>query len=124
MEIELLDGESVCPKCKGQGETYNHHTRYGVKYRICDRCWGARKLDWIEMAMGKPEPRFESSSSSSVSSSSYSMSSSQILKMKEVHNDTKRIYPSRFRNIGDNFRQFYVRQKRALERQFLPRRCW
>ena len=22
----------------------------------CNRCWGAGKLDWIEMAMGKPQP--------------------------------------------------------------------
>jgi len=111
--VELLPGEELCPKCKGKGETYNHHTNWAVKWQMCDRCWGDGKLDWIEMAMGKPEPFFGSSSSSSSSISS----SSVTIKMEGAYNDTKRLHSCGFRNACDDFRQFYVRQKRPMERQ-------
>jgi hypothetical protein len=51
--LSLEAGEVICPKCKGTAWlTGKNDWDY-----TCDRCHGARKLDWIEMAMGKPNPR-------------------------------------------------------------------
>ena len=50
-EIELLPGEEICPHCKGSGEEPGDFVE-GIKI-TCSICWGERKLDWIEMAMGK-----------------------------------------------------------------------
>jgi len=51
MKVELLPGEEICPNCKGSGEEPGNFVE---GFRItCGRCWGSRKLDWIEMAMGK-----------------------------------------------------------------------
>jgi len=110
--IELLPGEEICPKCDGVGETLppDKDDHYGV--RMCDRCWGDGKLDWIEMAMGKPiRPRYGSSSSSSMSSSI------ETTKREGVKYESKWLHSRRFRNIGNDFRQLHVRQKRPLERQ-------
>lgn len=53
-EIELEDGEVICPKCKGHSPDY--YSRY------CNRCFGVGKLDWIEMIIGKEYPPNASSS--------------------------------------------------------------
>ena len=50
---QLGPGEVKCPNCKGSG--WSNKTNSGWLSN-CERCWGAGKLDWIEMAMGKPEP--------------------------------------------------------------------
>jgi hypothetical protein len=122
-EIELYEGEELCPKCKGKGETYNLQNDWGVKWQMCDRCWGEGKLDWIEMAMGKKQPMFGSSSSSSVSSSSSTISSTISTKLsKEVKNDTKRLCFGWIRNFSDDFRQFHEGKKRPMERQFYSSR--
>lgn len=44
MDIELLDGEVICPKCNGTGK--DAHEIY-----ICDKCLGQKKIDWISLAM-------------------------------------------------------------------------
>ena len=59
-EIELEDGEVMCPECKGHS--------YKECFWYCSRCYGAGKLDWIDMIVGKEEP-YASSSKSSTSSS-------------------------------------------------------
>ena len=52
MEVELKPGEEICPQCEGTGEEPG---KFIEGFRItCHRCWGDGKLDWIEMAMGKP----------------------------------------------------------------------
>ena len=117
IKVELLPGEEICPRCDGIGEIHVE-TRMSIWRRPCDRCWGAGKLDWIEMAMGKESPNSESSSSSS---SSISASSST---RKEIKNDTKWLHSRRIRNIGNYFRQLHVREKGALERQLLKARSW
>lgn len=115
MEVELNPEESICRHCEGTGEEPG---KFIEGFRItCQRCWGDGKLDWVEMAMGKPIP--QTFSSSSVSSSSCSTTST---KKEGVKNDTKWLHSRRFRNIGNDFRQFYVRQKRALERQLYQKR--
>ena len=48
---ELLPGEEICPDCSGTGLAEDYR-----KYQfppMCGKCWGAGKLDWIQMAMGK-----------------------------------------------------------------------
>ncbi len=119
-ELQLLPGEDLCPKCKGKGETYNLHTDWGVKWRTCDRCWGEGKLDWVEMAMGKPVPQFGSSSSSSCSSTSSSTKTTKF--PREVNNDKQWLCFSGIRNPGDDFRQFHAGKKRPMERQFYSSR--
>jgi hypothetical protein len=52
MKVKLNPGEEICPNCKGSGEEPGEFIE-GFKI-TCSRCWGDRKLDWIEMAMGKP----------------------------------------------------------------------
>ena len=71
--IELSDGEVMCPKCEGRSTVYGQGT--GM-YNSCDRCWGSGKLDWIELVMGKELPFALSgmSASSSRSRSSTSVS--------------------------------------------------
>jgi len=63
--LDLFEGEVVCPKCEGTGH------RWGFP---CDRCWGFKKLDWIELITGKECPFEESGRSSSSSRSSTSTS--------------------------------------------------
>jgi len=51
VKLELAPGEEICPNCKGSGEEPGNFID-GIRI-TCHRCWGDRKLDWIEMAMGK-----------------------------------------------------------------------
>ena len=51
--VSLNPGEVICPKCKGTGWLTGRNDWEST----CTRCWGTKKLDWIEMAMGKPNPR-------------------------------------------------------------------
>lgn len=51
-ELELQPGEELCPKCKGTGDESG--TRVDGFRLSCERCWGEGKLDWVEMAMQKP----------------------------------------------------------------------
>ena len=60
-EIDLEGGEVICPECKGHS--------YHNCFRYCPKCFGAGKLDWIEMIIGKDEPQVSSSKSSMTSSS-------------------------------------------------------
>ena len=117
MEIELLPGEELCPKCDGVGEIIPAKEHFGLQ--VCDRCFGDGKLDWIEMAMGKPMPQYGSASSSSCSSTGQSTK-----RQEGVYNGTKRLHSRRIRNPSDDFRQFHVRQKRPLERQLHKERRW
>ena len=111
MQIELLPGEELCPKCDGEGEILppDRDEHFGVQ--VCNKCWGDGKLDWIEMAMGKPMPQYGSSSSSSVSSSV------ETTKREGVKHESKWVHSRRFRDTGYNFRQLYVGKKRSMERQ-------
>ena len=118
MQIKLLPGEELCPKCDGEGEVLPPGKDEHFGTRMCDKCWGEGKLDWIEMAMGKPMPQHGSMSSSSSSISS----TVQTTKKEGVKHDSKWLHSRRFRNIGDYFRQLHVRQKRPLERQLYQSR--
>jgi len=52
-KIELKEGEIICPKCKGKG-TYCFKGVYSNK-RICEKCFGSGKLDWVEIIVGKKD---------------------------------------------------------------------
>jgi len=43
------ESEIICPKCGGEGTTPG----VNYSYRICTKCLGSGKLDWIELCMGK-----------------------------------------------------------------------
>ncbi len=45
---KLKEGEVICPECRGKGKMCG----VNYSYRICTKCRGARKLDWIEVCMG------------------------------------------------------------------------
>ena len=51
-DIELLPGDIICDKCSGKG-WLEGKTDW---YYNCDKCYGARKLDWVERIMGKANP--------------------------------------------------------------------
>jgi hypothetical protein len=64
----INEGEDYCKRCKGTGV---------FKDGICEKCWGAGILDWIDNAMSKPRVLYgTSSSSSSVQGTSGFMDSS------------------------------------------------
>ena len=53
MKDLLKEGEIQCPKCQGSGaEPGDFHSPAPT----CSKCWGAGKLDWIDLIMGKPNP--------------------------------------------------------------------
>ena len=69
-EIELEDGEVICPECKGDGVVRAWNVAYtSMRTVTCLRCFGTKKLDWIDMIVGKDEPQVSSSKSSQSSSS-------------------------------------------------------
>ena len=79
--IHLEAGEHLCDKCGGRGlyplsETYEKER--------CDKCWGEKKLDWIERAMGKQDPCAGMSASSSSTSSSSSRPSATFSRPKST----------------------------------------
>lgn len=49
---KLKEGEVICPKCNGEGKIYG----VDYSYKMCSKCWGVGKLDWIELAMGRKRP--------------------------------------------------------------------
>lgn len=62
--IELNEGEVICDKCDGEGlipeQIDNEITIRGFiyknpdfKFKMCDKCCGFGKLDWIENVVGK-----------------------------------------------------------------------
>ena len=70
--VPIATGEVICPKCKGLA----FMDRQQGAYSSCNRCWGAGKLDWIELIMGKERPYAVSGVSAS---SSRSCSSASVL---------------------------------------------
>ena len=44
-DIELLEGEVICPKCKGDGVDQKDKQYY------CPKCSGAGKMDWVSNAV-------------------------------------------------------------------------
>ena len=48
--MNLNEGEIICPKCDGTGNTK------GNEFRFCDKCFGEGKLDWVSNVMGKIIP--------------------------------------------------------------------
>ncbi len=40
----------ICDKCKGTGIGKSN-------FYACTKCWGAKKLDWVENVVGKKPPR-------------------------------------------------------------------
>jgi hypothetical protein len=65
-EIELDEdlGEIVCPICGGRGaiELARKDGSICRNISICPKCWGKRKLDWIEQATGVEPPDYNGSS--------------------------------------------------------------
>ena len=48
MNVELLEGEVLCPKCNGESV---------YSTLVCDKCSGEGKLDWVSLAMNLPAKR-------------------------------------------------------------------
>jgi len=47
----LKPGELICDKCNGKGSVEANERL--MKIKTCPKCLGAKKVDWIENAMGK-----------------------------------------------------------------------
>lgn len=69
INVHLVPGETICPKCGGKGI---YPVELDDPRERCHKCWGEKKLDWIEMAMGKQDPYAGLSTSCSSSSISQS----------------------------------------------------
>lgn len=51
--LELEDGEEVCSECQGYGMVM---TSLAYKdHKMCVKCFGHGKFDWIEKAVGKKD---------------------------------------------------------------------
>lgn len=66
ISLDFVDGYVICSKCNGEGRIKHKGSRWSD---ICPKCWGKKKLDWIENVVGVEEPQWGSGSSSSSSSS-------------------------------------------------------
>lgn len=57
----LEEGEILCPQCIGTGKAGTVKEKgkqiYFTELGTCDKCWGDGKLDWVDLIMGKPNPR-------------------------------------------------------------------
>lgn len=53
-EIILNDGEMICDACGGTGWDKEGLTAWGGR-KICHKCQGERKLDWVSKITGVPE---------------------------------------------------------------------
>jgi len=62
-EVILNEGDIICDTCKGWGR---------VDGKLCPKCFGNRKLDWIENVLGISCTTTTSSSTTSTCSSSCS----------------------------------------------------
>ena len=103
--IHLEAGEHLCDKCGGRGiyplsETYEKER--------CDKCWGEKKLDWIERAMGKQDP----CAGMSASSSSSSLSSSQANSTSIRASITQKKPKTNLDILDEVVRSMEVRQKK------------
>ena len=65
IEIEgliLEEGEEICSSCKGLGY-HPSKQDWNTLAETCQKCNGARKVDWITNAMGVPKREYMGSSS-------------------------------------------------------------
>lgn len=72
VDLKLEEGEIICDKCSGYGSyPLPHKLKNNELSGLCPKCWGNKKVDWIENAMGvqKPDLSFFDSSASISSSS-------------------------------------------------------
>ena len=76
-EIELYEGEEVCVECDGVGMKliFEDDLWSYIGRKMCNKCLGDGKFDWIEKIMGKPPRSYSTTSSGGVSSRSWSSSS-------------------------------------------------
>ncbi len=60
ISIDESKGEVICPKCNGERFfiTENLMAEYKVDVKLCDRCHGDGKLDWVENAVGKNKQKY------------------------------------------------------------------
>lgn len=87
INVRLNAGDVICPKCGGTGKQRADLIAKFFEGPKCTKCWGAKKLDWIEAITGRKqeEEYMSSSSSSSVSSTQVSSTvTSQYNILKEV----------------------------------------
>ncbi len=49
--LNLTDGEEICTECRGYGMIMT--SLLHEDHKMCHKCWGHGKLDWIEKAVGK-----------------------------------------------------------------------
>jgi DnaJ-class molecular chaperone len=49
--LDLKDGEEICTECSGYGMVMR--AVLFENHKMCPKCWGHGKFDWIEKAVGK-----------------------------------------------------------------------
>lgn len=94
--LDLQEGEEICEECNGEG-TYNMFNDRPAQFstkRLCPKCYGDGKFDWIEKVMGKPVQSSSTSSGGGGSTSSMSYSDN-----KKKENGRKRV-----RRVNETFR--------------------
>lgn len=51
----LNEGDTICDICNGIGMTHYQKDANWHEYKVCKKCGGTRKVNWIENIFGKQE---------------------------------------------------------------------
>jgi len=99
-KIELKDGETICPKCKGHKyPDYSEPNKNMMTFPCkCKTCNGEGKLDWIENVVGKkkkyPEPR--------IIDASFKIDDKEFLNFVENNIDVEKVVNNLVNDIDNN----------------------
>lgn len=57
--MKLKSNEVICPKCEGKKFTDVHYTKYYKTLKLCSKCKGTGKLDWIDNMLNRQTLKFD-----------------------------------------------------------------
>jgi len=51
--MNLKDNEVICPECNGEKYNETNYTQYYTTHKLCPKCQGKGKLDWIDNMLNR-----------------------------------------------------------------------